>query len=384
MLDYSLLVIGFLVTFNLAVGLLPTWHPEWGLPLIWGIALAAAVLFIASVLAHELSHALVGRRVGVPIRAITLFLFGGMAHMEAEPQRPSAEFLTAVVGPLTSIAIGVLATLGGLALGPAPSDPALFDVGVLQRFGPLATLLLWLGPINILLGLFNLVPGFPLDGGRVLRSILWWASGDFVRATRWSSLAGQGVAWLLIGSGLVMMLGYRIPVLGVGFVPGLWSMLLGWFLNTAAKRSYEQVVLSGALQHVPIRNFMLSRLESVPPDMPLSEFVYDRLLHSDQRCFPVLASDEQFVGLACLADARKVPEAEWTKTVLADVMTPAERLALLGPDDDASDALRLLAANDVDQIPVVERGRLVGLLRRRDVLKWVNLRAAHHVPPRWR
>ncbi|HEY8944028.1 MAG TPA: site-2 protease family protein, partial [Polyangiaceae bacterium] len=377
-LDYSLIVIGFLVTFNLAVGLLPSWHPDWSLPMIWGVALSAAVLFIASVLAHELSHALVGRRVGVPIRAITLFLFGGMAHMEREPERPSAEFWTAVVGPVTSIVIGAAATFLGLALGPSlgGSDPV--DVSFLQRFGPLATLMLWLGPINILLGVFNLIPGFPLDGGRVLRSILWWATGDFQRATRWASLSGQAVAWLLITSGILMIFGYRIPVLGTGFVPGLWSALLGWFLNTAARRSYEQVVLSSALEKVPIRRFMLSRFDSVPADMSLSEFVYERLLHSDQRCYPVISNGD-FLGFACLADARRVPEPDWATTQVRLVMTPASELSALRPDDEAALALRQLTESDVDQIPIVDGDRLLGLVRRADMLKWLGFRSRARV-----
>lgn len=372
-LDYSLLVIGFLVTFNLGMGLLPAWHPEWSLVLTWTVALAAAVLFIASVLAHELSHAVVGRKVGVPIHKITLFLFGGMAHMDAEPDRPRAEFLTAIVGPLTSIAIGVVATFIGLWLGPNTSGVAEVDISVLQQFGPIATLMLWLGPINILLGVFNLVPGFPLDGGRVLRSILWWATGDFKRATFYASLAGQGIAWLLIGSGVLMMLGYSIPIFGVGFVPGLWSILLGWFLNYAARRSYQQVALSEALDKTPVQRFMLTRLESVPPDITLSEFVFERLLHSDQRFFPV-SSDQTFLGLVRLADAQRVAESEWATTPVGDVMVPASELVLLRPEDEASAAMRILTEKGIDPIPVVDQGRLVGLVRREDVLKWVGIR----------
>lgn len=378
MLDYSLLVIGFLVTFNLGVGLLPAWHPEWPKLLSWSVAFAAAVSFIASVLAHELSHAIVGRKVGVPISAITLFLFGGMAHMEAEPKRPRAEFLTAIVGPLTSLAIGITATLLAIAVGPGEiPSPASMDVGVLQQFGPVATLLLWLGPINILLGLFNLVPGFPLDGGRVLRSVLWWATGSFERATRLASLAGQAVAWALIGSGVAMMLGYRIPFFGVGFVPGLWSVILGWFLNTAAKRSYEQVVVSSALDRVAIRRLMLSQFEAVAPETHLDDLVYQRLLHSDQRSFPVLSRDGQFLGLVSLTEARRVAEGDWASTNVANVMTPRDELSVLEPDEQASAAMRLFSDARVEQIPILEGGvRLVGLLRRQDLVKWFGVKAA--------
>lgn len=181
------------------------------------------------------------------------------------------------------------------------------------------------------------------------------------------------MAWILIGCGVLMAFGYRIPLLGTGFVSGLWMMLLGWFLNTAAKRSYEQVLLTTALQHVPVRRLMLSRLEAVPPSMTVNEFVHERLLHAEQRCFPVLAG-ERFLGLACLADVKKAPQVEWDRTPVAAVMTPAERLAVVAPDDPATKAADLLTRSDLDQVPVVDGQTLVGLVRRRDLLKWLKLR----------
>jgi Zn-dependent protease len=240
-LDASVLVIALLVAFNLATGLLPAWHPGWSAPLIWVVALCAALLFFASILAHELSHAFVGRHYGIPVRRITLFIFGGMAELEREPDRPKVELLTALAGPALSIALGVVATLAGAWLGSAELGRTP-DTDDLHRLGPIATLLLWLGPVNVMLGLFNLVPGFPLDGGRVLRAVLWWKMKRLDKATRWAARGGQAVAALLVICGIVMMFGYRVPLLGRGFGQGLWLVLIGWFLNSAAVRSYGQTV----------------------------------------------------------------------------------------------------------------------------------------------
>ena len=195
--DWSLLLIFFIIAFGLATGMFPAWHPEWPAALAWATALGAAALFLASVLVHELSHALVGRIGGIKVRRITLFMLGGMAHMEREPPTWRSELAMAAVGPVTSLVLGLaFLWLAGLFAGPLDVD--LNDPSeALAQLSPLATLLLWLGPVNILLAVFNLVPGFPLDGGRVLRAILWGATGSLRRATRWASLGGQGFAWLL-------------------------------------------------------------------------------------------------------------------------------------------------------------------------------------------
>ena len=241
-MDASVVIIAFLVAYNLAMGLLPAWHPAWPAPLIWLLAVTAAVLFFASILAHELSHALVGRRLGLPVRRITLFIFGGMAELEREPDRPKVELLTALAGPALSLALGALATVaGGLAArAELGTTPLATD---LHRLGPVSTLLLWLGPVNVMLGLFNLVPGFPLDGGRVLRAILWWKTKRLESATRWAARSGQVVAAALAAAGVAMMFGHRIPLLGSGFAQGVWLLLIAWFLNAAALRSYAHTVL---------------------------------------------------------------------------------------------------------------------------------------------
>lgn len=373
-LDLSLLIVFVLITVTLGSGLFPRWHPDWSAALAWATALAAAVLFFVSVLLHELSHALVGRRNGVVIERITLFIFGGMAQMDEEPGSWRGEFWMAIVGPITSLVIGVgCVTLAVHLAGPAGIDP--YDVErSLAALGVASTLLLWLGQVNMLLAFFNLLPGFPLDGGRVLRAVLWGLTGDLRRATRWATGAGQLFAWLFIGIGVAMMLGVRVPVFGTGFIGGLWISFIGWFLYSAALVSYRQLVLRESLHDVPVSRLMQTTLQGVPPDLPLDRLVDEYLLHSDQRAFPVI-HDGRLAGIVCLDDVRKVERGAWPARVVADIMTPRSALVEVAPQDDAHKALGLLGEARVNQIPVIEQGQLRGLIRREDLLKWLALYA---------
>jgi Zn-dependent protease/CBS domain-containing protein len=371
-MDWSLLVIFFLIAFSLGAGLFPAWHPSWTPAVSWLTALAAAVLFFASVLVHELSHALVGRRFGVDIRRITLFIFGGMAHVEREPGAWRAELWMAIVGPITSLALGFLfLTLGRALIGHVDIDPD-EPQRAFSKFGPVATLLFWLGPVNILLGVFNLVPGFPLDGGRVLRAILWGLTGDLRRATRLASSVGQGFAWLLIVTGFAMILGVRVPIFGTGLIGGLWLAFIGWFLNNAALMSYQQLLVREALEHVPVSRLMRKQFDTVAPGLAVSTLVEEHIMGTEQRAFPVLAQN-RLVGMVCLQDVRKVPRERWPERRVEDIMTPADRVAAVKPEDDAAEAMVVLTRRGVNQLPVVERGRVVGLLRREDILRWLSL-----------
>jgi Zn-dependent protease/CBS domain-containing protein len=371
-LDASLIIIFFLITFSLAAGLFPAWHADWSASLRWGVALAAAVLFFTSVLLHELSHALVGRMHGMEVDRITLFVFGGMANLQGEPPSWRSEFLMAGVGPITSLVLGFgFLFLAGLQVSPTEAqaeDPR----KLLAALGPTATLLMWLGQINILLALFNLVPGFPLDGGRVLRAILWGATGDRLKATRFASLIGQGFAWFLMGAGVAMMLGIRIPIFGTGLVPGLWLAFIGWFLNNAALVSYRQLLVRENLGGVPVRRLMQTHFERVDPDMSLQTLVDEHVMASEQRNYPV-ESDGRFVGLVCMQDLRKTPRDQWSDKRVRDIMTPVDELTSASPDTDAAEALELLGKRDVQQLPVLEDHALQGLLRREDLLKWLSL-----------
>jgi Zn-dependent protease/predicted transcriptional regulator len=370
--DWSLGIIFLLIAFSLATGVFPSWHPDWGAGVAWATALGAAALFLASVLVHELSHALVGRLGGMSVRRITLFMFGGMAHLESEPRTWGGELVMAAVGPITSLALGILfLVLSGLVAGPIEVDPE-NPREALAALSPLATLLFWLGPVNLLLAAFNLVPGFPLDGGRVLRAVLWGVTGNLRKATRWASLGGQAFAWLLISVGLLMLFGFRFPLLGGGAFGGLWLMFIGWFLNNAALVSYRQLLVKETLEDVPVGRIMQTRLDRVEPDLPIGELVEKHMMASGQRVLPVERAG-RFLGLVSLSDLQKSERRAWDRMTAAEIMTPSERLVVVAPDTDAGEALETLARRGVNQLPVVEGGRLVGLLRREDVLKWLSL-----------
>lgn len=365
--DWSWIFIFLLVTWQLVAAVFPSLHPDWSFGLTLAVSLAASLLFFGSVLAHELAHSLMAKARGLPVRRITLFIFGGVSNIEREPDTPVSEFLISVVGPITSLVLGALFFFLGAQEVTFPLTPQ-----TLSQLDPVSTLLLWLGPINILLGIFNLIPGFPLDGGRVLRSILWAMTNDLRRATRWATFVGQGVAWLFIIAGIAMAFGVEIPFLGTGLIGGLWLAFIGWFLNNAAAQSYQQVVIEDVLEGVPVSRLMRADAPTVPPDISVSQMVDEYLMGTDERAFPVVEQD-RLIGLVCLEDVRKVPRAEWDQTRLSKIMTPAEQLDVVTPREDATDALRKLSGKDVRQVPVVQGDRLVGMLRRRDIVRWLQL-----------
>jgi Zn-dependent protease len=358
-----------LVTVSLGAAAFPAWHPEWDALTTWTTATAAAVLFFASVLIHEMAHALVGRRFGIEVPSITLFVFGGMAQMREEPHAWRPELWMALAGPITSLLLGgAFILLGGLLSGPLPdtTDAEAF----VSSLSPLATLFFWLGPINVILGIFNLVPGFPLDGGRVLRAALWGATGDHVRATRWASNAGRAFAWLLIATGFAMALGVRVPFFGSGLGGGLWLALIGWFLNNAAVASYRQLLVRESLLDVPVARLMTTEQGSVASDLSVRRLVDEHLLRGDQRAFTVVDGG-RLVGLVCLKDVHRLAREEWDRQSVGDIMTSAADVATVGPDDDGLAALNALNRRNVNQVPVVDSGRVIGIVRREDVLRWL-------------
>ncbi len=376
--DWSLLVIFAMVLTSLGWQVLPMWHPDWSRALRWSVALVAAVSFFASILLHELSHALVGRTQGIRIERITLFLFGGVAHMEDESPSPKAELLMAIVGPLTSLAIGGVSLGAALAsLGRAQSQLLVTEPeAAVAALGAGATVLLWLGPVNLSLGIFNLVPGFPLDGGRVFRAIAWWATGDLKKATRWAAGAGRGVGVLMMGTGAAMALGLRVPWFGRGLGAGVWLLLIGWFLYKAAEAGYGQLLLREALQHLRVWQIMRRRFDAVAPTATLDQLMTEYVLQSDQEHFPVVDGG-RLVGVVSAREALGIPAAEWPTTAVASVMLPSERVPTVAPSSDVQRAMETLAHAHVTQLPVVDEGGLVGILRQRDVLKWLTLRESH-------
>ncbi|HEY1955457.1 MAG TPA: site-2 protease family protein [Polyangiaceae bacterium] len=381
-LDLSWVVIFLLVCWNLTA-VFSSWHPAWAFGESVSLAVAAAVLFFCSVLAHELAHSLVARSFGVEVREIRLFLFGGVSNIAHEPPSAKAELLIAVVGPLTSIAFGVAMSMVGSFFVPAGLVRSGDMFHSLAGMGPLTTLLLWLGSINVIVGVFNLIPGFPLDGGRILRALIWAGTRDLRKATLWASTVGQIVGWVFVAVGVGMFFGMSVPFFGHGLVSGLWLVFIGWFLASAANASYRSMWVHEALEGIRVVNLMRRAAPAIPLEASVDDVVRQWFMRSPEHAFPVVDGNGGLAGLVCPSDVRRVSDDRWTTTRVSDVMTPLARLAVATPSQDAQDALAELAQRDVEQLPVVHAGtrELVGMLSRRDVARWLELRSGsqlHH------
>jgi Zn-dependent protease/CBS domain-containing protein len=370
-IDWSWIFIFLLVTFGLAGGVLFVWHPDWNPWLTWAVAVAASLLLFASVLLHELAHALVAKARGLPVRRITLFLFGGASDIEREPDSPKTEFLMALVGPGVSIVLGVILLVAGLVLAGETGQGMASPVKIFSRLSPISTLLLWLGPVNIFIGLFNLIPAFPLDGGRILRACIWAVTKNLRKATLWAAGMGVLIGWLFIIAGLGLALGATFLLFIPGVVNGVWLAFIGWFISDAAIHSYRQTAIQDLLDDVPVTLLMRSDAPVAPPDLSVSALVYDFIMKTGERAFPVVEGD-RIVGMVSQEDVRKAPRDAWDTTTVRQIMTRAEQLTVVTPQENASEALDRLERSNVRQAPVVQDGRLVGLLRRRDILRWLQ------------
>lgn len=373
-LDWSLLIIFALVVVSLGTGYLPSIHSDWSVGTVWITATVAGLLFFVSVLLHEFSHALVGRRVGVPVKGITLFLFGGLAHMEKEPESPAAEWWMTVVGPLTSFALAAGFTLAGTAFAPAEFQQTLQDepqqaMGLLT---PAATLCFWLGSVNFILAVFNLVPGFPLDGGRVLRAGLWAATGDLIRATRWASNVGRFFGFALIACGVLMVFGANVPFFGTGFAPGLWLIVIGWFLSNAARASYEQLVVRDTLSGLAVESLMTTDVHSVSPTTHVEDLVANHLMRISERSVPVVENGE-LCGIVGVEHVRTIDRDDWSSTPVRSIMQSRDAVETIRADAPAERALNLLGRSSRDQLPVVDGERFIGMIRLRELARWVSL-----------
>jgi Zn-dependent protease/CBS domain-containing protein len=370
--DYSWIFIVLLLTWSLAAGF-ARWHSGWSPATVLATALVAALLFFLSVLLHELAHSLVAKRFGIPVDSITLFLFGGVSNIEREPASAKAEFWTAIVGPITSILLGFVLLAFGSLVTSTPSAAVGDPYEAVRRLDPAESLLMWLGPINIIVGLFNLIPGFPLDGGRVLRSAIWAATGDLRVATRWASAVGQAIGWFLVFLGVAIAFGASVPFFGHGFIAGMWLAFIGWFLSSAAAATWRRQLMHELLEGLTVSRLMRLDGAAVPPETSVATFASDWLMRGDERAFPVVDATRRLLGIASLADVRGVPRDAWDATTVSRVMTPADHLITASPRDDLGATLEKLVRADVGQVPVLDGDRLVGMLLRRDVARWIEL-----------
>lgn len=360
-LHYSWFIIALLITLSLAAQFKVT-NPDWSDSLRWGLAILTAVLFFAAIVAHELSHAAVAKARGLPVRSITLFALGGVAQIEKEAADAKTEFWMGIIGPITSLVIGVVCLAVTLALGWRPPE---------FPKNPLPSMLMWLGYINISLGIFNLVPGFPLDGGRVLRGVIWWITGDATRATRIASRIGQLIAFGFILLGLVRFFS------GAGF-GGLWIAFIGWFLLNASRESYAQVAITEGLRGVRVGDVMSQDYSTVDGYLNLHNFVEQHLARTGRRYFVVEVNGRP-EGIITPGEVSGVPHARWPYTTVADVMRPLDAVRTIAPESPVDKALELMAGNDLNQLPVMSNGKLAGMISRAHVLQLLQTRAELHV-----
>jgi Zn-dependent protease/predicted transcriptional regulator len=356
-LHYSWLIIALLIAFSLT-GQFGEAHPGWGRGVIWGMAIITAMLFFAAIVAHELSHALVAKRRGLPVRSITLFALGGVAQLEKDAEDATTEFLVSIAGPIASAVIGFVCLLLAWVLGWTM---------VIEPTTPLVAMLVWLGYINIGLAIFNLIPGFPMDGGRVLRAIIWWRTGSAQRATRAASLTGQVVAFAFIVFGI-----YRF-FWGAGF-SGMWMAFIGWFLLNAAKAAYAQNELTERLRGVRVGDLMTRDCTVVDGNTNLQTFVHDYLLPTGKRCF-LVAEQGEATGLITPNEVKSIAQARWPYTTVYDVMRPLERLRTVTPETPVSEALEIIGREDINQLPALVNGRLEGMISRDQIQRYLLTRA---------
>jgi Zn-dependent protease len=350
---WSVLLIFGIIAFGLAQGRLPQVYPGHSPVEYWVAGLGAAVVFFASLLAHELAHAVVARRNGVVVDDIVLWLLGGVARLKSEASSPAAELRTAGVGPLVSLVLGGLFVLGAWLLAMVSAPELLVEV------------VAWLGGINLLLAVFNSLPAAPLDGGRLLRAFLWWRTGDRLRATAGATMAGRVLGWLLIGLGLVAFM-------RGGGLGGLWLALIGWFLIAAATAEGRQAQLRGVLAGVPVRDAMTRDPLTVPAALTVADLLADPLYRYRHSAFPVTGADGAPVGLVTLDGARQVPPENSGAVTVGEVMVPLSRTTVAGTDDSLADLLPRMEPGAEHRVLVMDKGRLVGILSLSDISRTVT------------
>ncbi|WP_424862647.1 site-2 protease family protein [Streptomyces sp. MMS24-I29] len=350
---WSVLFIFVIIAFGLAQGRFPHTYPGHAPVVYWTAGLGAALVFLASLLAHELAHAVVARRNGVAVDDIVLWLLGGVARLKSEASSPAAELRIAGVGPLVSLLLGGLFVLGDwlLTLVSAP--------------GLLIEVVAWLAGINLLLAVFNALPAAPLDGGRLLRAFLWWRTGDRLRATAGASAAGRVLGWLLVVLGLVAFMR------GGGF-GGLWLALIGWFLIAAATAEGRQAQLRGLLAGVPVRDVMTRDPVTAPVGLTVADLLADPRYRYRHSAFPVTGEHGEAVGLVTLNSARQVPPGQDGTVTVGEVMVPLSQTVVAGADTALADLLPRMEPGAEHRVLVVDEGEIVGILSLSDVSRTVN------------
>ena len=353
-INYTWFIIFGLVVFTLARISFPQTVPGLAREAYWFMALISALLLFSSLILHELSHSIVALKSRIPIKDITLFVFGGVAHMEKEPSDPTTEFKMAIAGPATSLAIaGIFFALTRIMESRGGPAPAIAVTSYIYL-------------INAIVAAFNLVPGFPLDGGRVLRAILWKTFGDLKRATLIASRIGKGFAYFLMGIGLLNFF-YGMAI------SGIWFIFIGFFLFEAAETSWQNVAMKSALNGIRVREIMTKGVITVDASDRLDRLVDDHFFKYRLTSFPVI-KDDQLLGLLTLHDIKEVPKDKWAQTTAEDSMIKVNNMLLISPHSEVSEALQKMIQNGVGRLMVIEDHKLTGILSQRDVMRLFKVR----------
>lgn len=333
--------------------------PQWTDAVVWSLAALTAMLFFVSLLLHELAHSLVAQAYGLSVRSITLFALGGVAQIEKGSENARSEFWIAVAGPITSFVIGAVALGAAIVMGwtPMAAEPT-----------PVLAMLVWLGYINVLLAIFNLIPGFPLDGGRILRAFIWWKTGDEHGSTRSAARVGQFVGVVFIGWGLVRFF-------TAGFAGGLWIALIGWFLFQVAGQSRAQASLLRALEGVRVADIMARDCPTVDGYTSVQDFVRETLLHTERRCF-VVETNGSLAGIVGPSELQGIDRSRWPYTTLGDIVSPIDEERSVAPETPVAAALEKMSRDQLSHLPVLSGGHLDGVLSRRQVAKFLQTRTA--------
>jgi len=351
-IDSSWVVIFILFTWVLGASYFPKEFSNWPASQYWGVAVFTSILIFASVLVHELAHSLVAQKQGERVRSITLFILGGVAQISEEPKQPLKELVMALVGPMASLMLALLFFILSLAFR-----------GVSE---PLQSSFEYLALINTILAIFNLLPGFPMDGGRILRAILWKSTGNLRKATRIASQIGQGFAFFLIFIGIFQVIN--------GNISGFWLVFIGWFLHSAAVRGYQQVMFDSVLIGIRAEDLMTRNFESVQSTLPVQELVDEYILKGKGRVF-LVSENERLQGIVCLEDVKEAPREKWPEMTVREIMTPRESLKAVSPNANGRSILRSLTSKDIHQIPVMEGEKVMGIICRSDILRFIQVRS---------
>jgi len=368
-INYTWILAFVLFAWIFAQGTFPSLFPKWTTLTYWLAGVVVSLMLFVSVLIHELCHSLVAMKRGMKVSSIVFFIFGGVSNIEKEPENAWSEFLMSVSGPASSLALGgVFYGLAYLASTNGQSNTPLFGV------------LAIMANINVILAIFNIIPGFPLDGGRVFRSILWGITKNLQKSTTIAGNVGRAFGWAMILLGIALIFGINVWIFQGGIINGIWLVFIGWFLTSAADSAMREQSLQQQLAGVRVKDVMDRYPECVSPAASVESIVHESFIQRGRRALPV-CNETGLLGIVTLADVKRLPQEEWPNTPVLQIMTRSP-LEFVNQEDDLNNALRILAKNGLNQIPVMAEGRLVGLLSRSDVIRYLQTRQELGVKPK--